>query len=217
MSLLQMDSPSYDTYRLSSLLRSLGELSPRTDVMFMIVLSCRRVPTNYRFCMDYFPSIYFLSLISESCYHFNLPLTITLCFYLCLFFSLLSFVSFFKISLSLILSFLSFVFFTFVFWSQLSFVSCLFFFLFFFLSFCLCFFFFLWGVSFSSFVFCLLFFLPLCLSLCPFVFCFFCFSSSCLLSLRLFLLLSLPPCFFVSFALSVFCLLSLFGVFFFCL
>ena len=31
---LQMDSPSCDTYRLRSLLRSLGDPSPRTDVMF---------------------------------------------------------------------------------------------------------------------------------------------------------------------------------------
>ena len=72
---LQMDLPSCDTYRLSSLLRSLGELSPRTDVMFMIMLSWGEVSPSYRLCMYYFPSIYFLSLISESCYHFNLCCT----------------------------------------------------------------------------------------------------------------------------------------------
>ena len=72
-----MDSPSCDTYRLSSLLRSFGEPSPRTDIMFMIVLSWEEVSPSYRLFMYYFPSIYFLSLISESCYHFNLPLTIT--------------------------------------------------------------------------------------------------------------------------------------------
>ena len=78
LSLLQMDSPSSDTYRLSSLLRNLGEPSPRSDVMFLIVLSWGEVPPSYRLCMYYFPSIYFLSLISESCYHFKLPLTIAI-------------------------------------------------------------------------------------------------------------------------------------------
>ena len=72
---LQMDSPPCDIYRLNSLLRSLGEPSPRT-VIFMIVLSWGRVSPSYRLCMYYFLSIYFLSLISESCYHLNLPLTI---------------------------------------------------------------------------------------------------------------------------------------------
>ena len=66
-----------DTYRLSSLLHGLGEPSPRTDVMFMIVLSWGEVSPSYLLCMYYFPSIYFLSLIFESCYHFNLPLIIT--------------------------------------------------------------------------------------------------------------------------------------------
>ena len=31
----------------------------------------------YRLCMYYFLSVHFLSLISESCYHLNLPLTVT--------------------------------------------------------------------------------------------------------------------------------------------
>ena len=63
-----------NTYRLSSLLHRLSEPSPRTDVMFMIVLSWGEVSPSYRLCMYYFPSIYFLSFISESYHHFNLPL-----------------------------------------------------------------------------------------------------------------------------------------------
>ena len=54
-----------------------GEPSPRMDVMFMIVLNWWEVSPSYRLCMYYFPSIYFLSLLSEWCHHFNLPLTIT--------------------------------------------------------------------------------------------------------------------------------------------
>ena len=54
-----------------------SEPSPRTDVMFMIVFSWGEFSPSCRLCMYYFPSIYFLSLISESCYHLNLPLTIT--------------------------------------------------------------------------------------------------------------------------------------------
>ena len=57
MSFQQMDLPSYDTYQLSSLLRSLGEPSPRTDVM-LIVLSWGGVSPSYRLCMYYFLSIY---------------------------------------------------------------------------------------------------------------------------------------------------------------
>ena len=72
---LQMDAPSCDIYRLCSLLPRLGEPSPRT-VIFMIVLRWGEVSPSYRLYMYYFPSIYFLSLISESCYHLNLPLTI---------------------------------------------------------------------------------------------------------------------------------------------
>ena len=52
-----------------------SEQSPRT-VMFMIVLSWGGVSPSYLLSMYYFLSIYFLSLISESCYHLNLPLTI---------------------------------------------------------------------------------------------------------------------------------------------
>ena len=40
----------------------------------MIVLSWRGVSPTYRLFMYYFLSIYFLSLISESCNHLNLPL-----------------------------------------------------------------------------------------------------------------------------------------------
>ena len=76
MSLLQMDSPSYDIYRLSSLLHSLSEPSPRT-VIFMTVLSRGGVSPSYRLCMYYFLSIYFLSLISELCYHLNHNIKIT--------------------------------------------------------------------------------------------------------------------------------------------
>ena len=47
-------------------------------LIFMIVLSWGGVSPSYHLCMDYFLSIYFLSLISESCYYLNLPLTITL-------------------------------------------------------------------------------------------------------------------------------------------
>ena len=72
-----MDSPSCDTYRLRFLLRSLGESSPKT-VIFLIVLSWAGVSPGYRLWMYYFLSIYFLSLIFESCYHLNLPLTITI-------------------------------------------------------------------------------------------------------------------------------------------
>ena len=46
-------------------------------LIFMIVLSWGEVSPSYRLRMYYFLSIYFLSLISESCYHLNLPLTIT--------------------------------------------------------------------------------------------------------------------------------------------
>ena len=42
------------------------------------MLSWGWVSPSYRLCMYYFPSIYFLSLISVSCHHSNLPLTITL-------------------------------------------------------------------------------------------------------------------------------------------
>ena len=47
-------------------------------LIFMMVLSWGGVSPSYRLCMYYFLSIYFLSHISEPCYHFNLPLTITL-------------------------------------------------------------------------------------------------------------------------------------------
>ena len=41
-------------------------------------VNLRRDFSSYRLSMYYFLSIYFLSLISESCYHLNLPLTITI-------------------------------------------------------------------------------------------------------------------------------------------
>ena len=41
------------------------------------MLSWGGVSSSYCLCMYYFPSIYFLSLISKSCYHLNRPLTIT--------------------------------------------------------------------------------------------------------------------------------------------
>ena len=44
------------------------------------MLSLGGVSPSYRLCMHYLPSIYFLSLISVSCHHLNLPLTITMPF-----------------------------------------------------------------------------------------------------------------------------------------
>ena len=69
---------------------SLSEPSPRT-VIFMMVLSWGGISPSYRLCMYSFLSIYFLSHISESCYHLNLPLTITksYCLNCCIWFKMI--------------------------------------------------------------------------------------------------------------------------------
>ena len=50
----QIDWPSCDIYWLSSLLRSLGEPLPRTDVTFMIVLSWGGVSPSYHYVRTIF-------------------------------------------------------------------------------------------------------------------------------------------------------------------
>ena len=60
MSPQQVDSPSCDIYRLSPLLSSLGEPSPKT-VIFMIVLSWGGVPPRYLLCMYYFLNIFLIT------------------------------------------------------------------------------------------------------------------------------------------------------------
>ena len=75
---LQMDSPSCETYQLSFLFRQSQRAVAKNGCNVHDCVKVRRGFPSYLLCMYYFPSIYFLSLISESCYHFSLPLIMTL-------------------------------------------------------------------------------------------------------------------------------------------
>ena len=71
-----MDSPSGNTCRLRSLLRSLGRAVTQNECNVHDCVQLRRGFSQLSFVYLLFPSIYFLSFISESFYHFNLPVNV---------------------------------------------------------------------------------------------------------------------------------------------